>query len=92
MADDISGPKKFGIGFAGGTTPYLLSFATFCMTTFSYATLPDKFTALGRITGVTIFACVGGLLSLIWDKKEKDLRRLYVIGMGAPRPFFFQCI
>lgn len=65
---EISDRQKVLIGFAGGATPYLFKFATFCMTNLSNATIPDVFTALGRVTGVSIFAGIGALLSLIWER------------------------
>ena len=53
------------------------------MTSLDMETIPGFVTILGRIGGILIFAGIGVFLSFIWDKKERDLRRLFFVGMAA---------
>jgi len=81
--------KKFWIGFTGGLTPYALGFATFTasITPEDIRQLQTEFSILiilARIIPVLIYSVLGGLLSLIWNPKERNLRRLFIIGMAAP--------
>lgn len=79
-----TGKIKFWIGFAGGLAPYLLGLATFPSASFNPDTIPPTLNILAKVAGVGILGVIGGLLSYIWDKKENDLKKLFVIGMGAP--------
>jgi hypothetical protein len=81
---ELTGWLRFGVGFAGGLSPYALGFAAFCLSAPPPEALPSLFTAVVSTTGVLVFSAMGGFLSAIWDRKEKDLKRLFFVGMAAP--------
>ena len=76
--------RRFWTGFLGGVAPYLIGFATLFYTIAEYSELPPLSTALLRVIAVVVFSFLGGITAMIWGAKEKDLQRLFVIGMGAP--------
>jgi len=88
-AQPLWNQRRFWIGFLGGISPYLMGFATLCYSVAEYSLLPPLSTSLleivaRRITAVGVFSFIGGIAAVIWGAKEKDLQRLFVIGMSAP--------
>ena len=84
MSEEWKFWQRFLTGFAGGLTPYALGFAAFCLSAPPLEALPGLFTMVMSIIGVMLFSAIGGVLSAIWDRKEKELKRLFFIGMAAP--------
>jgi hypothetical protein len=76
--------KKFWIGFLGGLAPYLVRLATFCYTVTEYSAFPSWPMAIFRVIGVVLFSLLGGITAAVWGDREKELKRIFVMGMGAP--------
>ena len=87
MAAEVSDWKKFWLGVAGGATPHALGLAVFCSNNLTLTVLPTLLAAAGHFVAAAIYAVLGGLVSWVMGEKEKDRRRLFVFGMGAPAIF-----
>ena len=87
--DNMSNQKKFWIGFLGGLGPYALRVATILTNNFEPNLARSKLIPIiGWILGVSIFAAYGGIVSLLWDPREKRQWRLFLVGLAAPAMLF----